>query len=81
MRNGCIAGTPSAYMTVCLEMNVDANVDIVFAEYLLNDGKLDAIINSNVREYERLVRRVMSLPGRPALVLMQTFSHGVCLHL
>jgi hypothetical protein len=30
VRNGCIAGTPSAYMVVCLEMSVDSDVDVVF---------------------------------------------------
>lgn len=58
VRNGCIAGTPSAYMVVCLEMSVDPDVDVVFSEYILNDGMMDSIVgNINVKETERLVRR------------------------
>ena len=78
VRNGCIAGTPSAYMVVCLEMSVDADADVVFSEYILNDGKMDSIVgNINVQETERLIRRILSLPGRPAFVFMQTFTHGM----
>ncbi len=32
------AGTPSTYMIMCLELSVDEDVDIVFTEYVLNDG-------------------------------------------
>ena len=35
VRNGCIPGTPSAYMVVCMDMSVDQDVDIVFSEYIL----------------------------------------------
>ena len=37
--------------------------DIVFSEYILNDGRADMIQNNPlVKNYERLVRRVLSLP-------------------
>mmetsp|Transcript_3873 Transcript_3873/g.8308 ORF Transcript_3873/g.8308 Transcript_3873/m.8308 type:complete len:495 (-) Transcript_3873:846-2330(-) len=77
LRNGCIPGTPSAYMVVCLDMSVDPDVDVVFSEYILNDGRHDSISNNpKTREYERLVRRVLGLPSRPAMVMMQVYSHG-----
>jgi hypothetical protein len=39
---------------------------------------VDSIVgNINVQETERLIRRVLSLPGRPAFVFMQTFTHGM----
>jgi hypothetical protein len=60
-----------AFMTVCLDMNVDQDVDIVFSEYIVNDGRVDAIDNDRVEEHERLVRRVLSLPKRPPMIMIQ----------
>ena len=60
-----------AFMTVCLDMNVDQDVDIVFSEYIVNDGRVDAINNDRVEENERLVRRVLSLPKRPPMIMIQ----------
>lgn len=31
VRNGCIPGTPSGYMVMCLDLSVDQDVDIVFS--------------------------------------------------
>ena len=60
-----------AYMVVCLDMSVDQDVDIVFSEYILNDGRASEIVSDRTKEYERLVRRVMSLPNRPPFIMMQ----------
>ena len=37
-RNGALPATPSALMNMCLENYVDADVDLVFVEYIANDG-------------------------------------------
>jgi hypothetical protein len=47
-------------------------VDILFIEYLLNDGFEDKIRdNSRVLMYEKLVRKVLNKPKHPAVVMMQ----------
>jgi hypothetical protein len=38
MRNGALPATPSALMNMCLEQYVDADVDLIFVEYVANDG-------------------------------------------
>lgn len=38
MRNGALPATPSALMNMCLEQYVDDDVDLVFVEYVANDG-------------------------------------------
>ena len=58
-------------MVVCLDMSIDQDVDIIFSEYILNDGRADGIENDRVKEYERLVRRVLALPNRPPMIMMQ----------
>ncbi|KAG2485763.1 hypothetical protein HYH03_015477 [Edaphochlamys debaryana] len=76
-RNGAVPATPSAFMVMCLEHSVDPDVDLVFVEYLINDGLDERLFDSPVvRSMERLIRRLLRLPGRPAVVLMQTpFRH------
>ncbi|KAG1667238.1 hypothetical protein FOA52_009803 [Chlamydomonas sp. UWO 241] len=82
LRNGCVPGTPTSYMIMCLELSVDSEVDLVFAEYVLNDG-FDAgnrmIKNSKVMDVERLARRILKMPSSPALVYMQLPSHGLAM--
>ncbi len=48
-----LTGTPSSYMIMCLEMSADADVDILFSEYNLNDGRDP---NNRVRPSHNRVR-------------------------
>ncbi|KAG2493912.1 hypothetical protein HYH03_007848 [Edaphochlamys debaryana] len=77
-RNGCTPGVPTPYMIMCLELSVDPDVDLVFMEYTLNDG-LDPNLYPNrvVADTERLVRRILDLPGKPAVVFMHVPTHGM----
>ncbi|KAG1666700.1 hypothetical protein FOA52_013612 [Chlamydomonas sp. UWO 241] len=38
--NGCVPSTGTPFMILCLELYVNADVDLVFSEYMLNDGAL-----------------------------------------
>lgn len=77
-RNGCTPGVPSPYMIMCLELSVDPDVDLVFMEYTLNDGLDDRVLrNRVVMDTERLVRRILALPSRPAVVLMHVPTFGM----
>ncbi|GBF87887.1 hypothetical protein Rsub_00599 [Raphidocelis subcapitata] len=74
--NGCVPATPAAFMTLCLEHYLDPLADLVFVEYVLNDGIEDRVMhNRRVRIYERLLRRIMDQPHAPAVVLVGT--HGM----
>ncbi|EFJ45735.1 hypothetical protein VOLCADRAFT_105823 [Volvox carteri f. nagariensis] len=73
-RNGCIPGTPSHYMVLCLEHSVDVDLDLVLVEYVFNDGldDCDCIRNNGVvKSVEQLLRKLMDLPSRPAVVMVQ----------
>ena len=64
-------------MVMCLDHSVEPDTDIVFVEYLLNDGFEDQIKrNEKLMAFEKLVRRIMALPHRPAVVLMQVGVWG-----
>ena len=69
-RNGCLSATPSAFMNICLETAVDEDVDLMFVEYVANDGA-DKFNEARARTYERLVRKILKKPHGPAVVLVQ----------
>ncbi|KAG2487228.1 hypothetical protein HYH03_014201 [Edaphochlamys debaryana] len=59
-------------MIMCLDQFVDPDVDLVFVEYIMNNGDdFNMYDNRVVKDMERLIRRLLALPGKPAVVLMQ----------
>ncbi|GLC42202.1 hypothetical protein PLESTM_001303100 [Pleodorina starrii] len=71
-KNGCVPASPASYMVVCLELYVEPDVDLVFIEYVFNDGLDNKVVDNHVViAMEQLVRRLMALPGHPAVVLVQ----------
>lgn len=74
-RNGCVPATPSSFMNVCLERHLDADSDLVFLEYATNDG-WNISDGHKKRTYERLLRKVLSKPRAPAVVLLQLPTVG-----
>ncbi len=76
-KNGAIPGTPPSYAIVCLEKMVDEDVDLVFVEYIANSRIENVVKDSNeVKMYERLLRKLLHLPKKPAVVLMQVGRAG-----
>lgn len=68
---------PQSYMALCMEHSVDADVDILFTEYTLNDGFENNVKKNSVTAgYERLVRRALALPNKPAVVMLHV-SKGI----
>ncbi|GIM07262.1 hypothetical protein Vretimale_11457, partial [Volvox reticuliferus] len=79
-RNGAVPATPSSYMVMCLEQSVDPDVDLVLVEYSLNDGYADCIVdNDSTKPMERLLRRLLALPGKPAVIMMQVPMYGIAM--
>ncbi|GLC64085.1 hypothetical protein PLESTF_000116500 [Pleodorina starrii] len=77
-RNGAVPATPASYMVMCLEHYVDPDVDLVFLEYVLDNGMQDDVFNNEiVAVMERLIRKLLDLPGHPAVVLMQVLPPGM----
>ncbi|EJT99476.1 hypothetical protein DACRYDRAFT_23620 [Dacryopinax primogenitus] len=62
--------TGSDYFSLCFREMLPDNVDLVFVELSINDFReVDAAI-----EFETLVRSLLSLPSRPAVVVLSTFA-------
>ncbi|KAK3286862.1 DNA polymerase alpha subunit B [Cymbomonas tetramitiformis] len=76
MHNGGVSASPIKYMNLCVREHVPADVDLVIIEYAVNQMLPDKSIAKSdpVQQYERLVRKLIRFPNRPAIILLQTFS-------
>ncbi len=73
-RNGAVSAAPSMLTELCLENFMDADVDLVFVEFVVNDGSpptAGMCESPTPKVYERLVRKLLRQPSAPAVVLMQ----------
>eukprot|EP00882_Tetradesmus_deserticola_P024565 GHRQ01026858.1.p1 GENE.GHRQ01026858.1~~GHRQ01026858.1.p1 ORF type:complete len:286 (+),score=111.91 GHRQ01026858.1:135-992(+) len=75
LRNGCLPATPSALMEMCLEQSVDSDVDLLFIEYVANDGA-NRFDETKAKVYERLLRKTLQQPKKPAVLLVQLMPKG-----
>ncbi|EFJ42302.1 hypothetical protein VOLCADRAFT_107349 [Volvox carteri f. nagariensis] len=76
VHNGAVPGTSSQYMSSCHNVHVPKEADIIFVEYAVNDDEMPMPhMNNQVRRpYEKLLRKLLGYPNRPAVVLL----HGFC---
>lgn len=76
VNNGAVPGTTSAYMAACTNMHVPQEADIVIVEYSVNDDceAMPILDNAVRRPYERLLRKLLLLPSRPAVVLLHAYA-------
>jgi hypothetical protein len=64
--NGAVPASTPAYIDGCLDFHLPRSADLVLIEYTLN--------TLDWREYERLLRRALAYPRRPAILLISTFK-------
>lgn len=76
VHNGGMRGAPSTYFEVCSKRHLPGNVDIVVAEFNINDEAMPspAMQNPARRSFERLLRKLLSLPSKPAVILLNVFK-------
>ncbi|GLI61408.1 hypothetical protein VaNZ11_003602 [Volvox africanus] len=76
--NGAVPGTMSGYTSSCLTHHLIPGADLVFVEFAVNDSPLNtwADEGSPRRPLERLFRKLLNLPSRPAVVLVNMFAMG-----
>lgn len=85
--NGALGGVMSTYMNSCLKWHVPTDIDLVVVEFNCNDGfeteycselpctiKYGGLNTMLRRGYERLLRKLLMLPRRPAVIMLQTFD-------
>ena len=57
-------------MDMCLEQSIDKEVDLLFIEYVANDGA-NRFDETKAKVHERLLRKTLQQERQPAVVLMQ----------
>ncbi|KAG2501735.1 hypothetical protein HYH03_000235 [Edaphochlamys debaryana] len=72
--DGGVAGTTSAYMSSCMQRHIPPDVDLLLVEYSVNDSPLPSADYKARRPFERLLRKALELPSRPAVVLVHMFA-------
>lgn len=73
LTNGAVAGVGSLYFALCSEWHMPENPDLVVLEFNINDGG-EARGGPIRRAHERLIRKLLNLPSRPAVVEL-SFMH------
>jgi lysophospholipase L1-like esterase len=72
--NRGIGGTSSSIYSVCAEHMVHKDADLVVLEFSANDKKDAPYTDPERRGYEQLVRKLLQLPGRPALIQLHHYA-------
>jgi len=77
MNNGAVPGTLSSYMSMCHNVHVPQYADVVIVEYALNDENAPYPLFDNTvrRPFERLLRKLLSYPNRPAIILLNAYAY------
>ncbi|ELU43286.1 capsule structure designer protein [Rhizoctonia solani AG-1 IA] len=68
--NGAVPATTTEYYSVCALEHIDKEVDLVIIEMAINDQRVEVFAQS----YEWLVRMLMDLPNKPAVVSAQVIA-------
>lgn len=65
-------------MSVCHSLHVPRDADVVLVEYTVNDPAHlppPPFANDHRAAYERLLRKLLQYPRRPAVVLLHAYSY------
>nr|ODN86120.1 hypothetical protein L203_04238 [Cryptococcus depauperatus CBS 7841] len=68
--NGGLGGLGTDYFSLCWREHVPDDLDIVFVEQAINDE----VLLRNINSYELLVRSLLDLPNKPAVVNFHVFA-------
>ncbi|KXZ42501.1 hypothetical protein GPECTOR_141g699 [Gonium pectorale] len=76
----CPTGTQSSYVAACVEQHLPTVLpDLVLVEFAVNDLPKPSsdFKDPGRRAFERLLRKLLQLPSRPAVVLVNMYAHNV----
>ncbi|KAG2422480.1 hypothetical protein HXX76_016004 [Chlamydomonas incerta] len=78
VHSGAVPGTQSSYVSACLAQHLPPAPDLVLVEFAVNDppAPSPAYADPSRRAFERLLRKLLVLPSRPAVVLVNMYAHN-----
>ncbi|GAX72559.1 hypothetical protein CEUSTIGMA_g15.t1 [Chlamydomonas eustigma] len=76
MHNGAVAGAMSEYISLCNGIHIPLESNMIILEYSHNDehAPLPLFDNHVRRSFERLLRKLLDYPKRPAILLLHTYA-------
>jgi hypothetical protein len=78
--NNARSATKSYICSLCINRFLNATADLVFVEFIANDGsEMDTQLQGSLdktRSFERFLRKIQAMPHNPALVMMQVGGGG-----
>ncbi|PRW51157.1 hypothetical protein C2E21_5422 [Chlorella sorokiniana] len=80
LKNPAFGGSTSGIFTVCVNDMVQEDADLVIVEFSLNDGGSTGQFKENKLRLsmERLFRKLLALPNKPAVVVLSHYGWLVC---
>ena len=80
--NSARSATKSYITSLCLQRFLNPTADLVFVEFIANDGsemdtQLDGPLDKT-RSFERFLRKIQQQPSNPAVVMMQARGPWGC---
>ncbi|KDD71514.1 hypothetical protein H632_c4878p0, partial [Helicosporidium sp. ATCC 50920] len=72
-----ISATPSALFNACMRHMVDPTGDLYLLEFAANDPHEEFVEGPTRRAFEQLLRKILELPRRPAVVLVMQYSQRI----
>jgi hypothetical protein len=73
--NGGFAACSSSYFASCVNMHVPMDADLVIVELAANDPWAYANDLLSKKAFERLIRKLMDRPAKPAIILVNAYQH------
>ncbi|OCF76893.1 hypothetical protein I204_02601 [Kwoniella mangroviensis CBS 8886] len=68
--NGAVPAIGSDYFAMCFGHHIPEDVDLVLVDMAINDG----FSEKGAESYETLLRHLLALPNRPAVINLQVFA-------
>ncbi|ODO02850.1 hypothetical protein I350_05691 [Cryptococcus amylolentus CBS 6273] len=68
--NGAQGASGSQYFSLCYREHLPEDMDVVFVELAINDE----VLLSNMDSYEILIRSLLDLPNKPAILALDVFA-------
>ena len=78
--NGAVPCTTSAYFSACHDVHVPRDADVVILDFSVNDWHNPSgppFLNDVRGAFERLLRKLLNYPNRPAVVLMHAYAYNL----
>ncbi|KAH7102217.1 hypothetical protein BKA62DRAFT_617848, partial [Auriculariales sp. MPI-PUGE-AT-0066] len=72
IQNGALRATGTAHFSMCFKEQIDDDADLIITEFAINDQRTE----ENAENFELLLRQLLELPKRPAVLNLQVLSLG-----